>query len=51
MELKKLLNIFAILVCSVLIVSLETKILRLFDELLFILKADITLFQVLLMLS
>ena len=51
MELMKLLNIFAILVGSVLTVSLETKILGLFDELLYILKADIIRFQVLLMLS
>ena len=51
MELMKLLNIFAILVGSVLTVSLENKIPGLFDALLYILKADIIRFQVLFMLS
>ena len=50
-DVKKLLNMFAISVGSVLVVSLETRILRIFDWLLFIFKIDFIPFQVFLMLS
>ena len=46
MEVKKLWNMFALSVGSVLVVSLETKILGISDGLLFILKIDFTPFQV-----
>ena len=40
MDVKKLLNMFAISIGSVLVVSLETRILGIFDWLLFIFKID-----------
>ena len=50
-EVKKLFNMFAISIGSVLVVTLETIILEIFDGLLFILKIDFMPFQVFLMLS
>ena len=49
MDVKKLLNMFAISIRSLLIVSLETRILGIFDWLLFIFKIDFIHFQVFLM--
>ena len=46
MEVKKLWNMFALSVGPVLVVLLETRILGIFDGLLFILKIDFTPFQV-----
>ena len=46
MEVKKLLNLSAISIGSVVIVSLKTRILGIFDELLFILKIGFMPFQV-----
>ena len=46
MEVKKLLNMFAISIGSELVVSLETRILGVFDGVLFILKIDFIHFQV-----
>ena len=51
MDVKKLLNMFAISIRYVRVVSLETRILWIVDWLLFMFKIDFVLFQVFLMLS
>ena len=49
MEVNKLLNMFAISIGCVVVVSLEARILGIFDALLFILKLDLIPFQLFLM--